>query len=346
MTKRTILLTITAVTAILLLTAVIRQQLSNHEPIALTGLQEPRGLTPLAGGNLLIAEVGGGRLLRLSPRGELTVIQAGLPATLGGPSGSYPTGISAAVRIDRTYYYIIGEFRGRGYSTLYKLERGGVPEPLAGGLGRDGFPATRLTNPYDLVAAPDGSLLVSDGGANAVLRIGQDGTISEYATFPRRDNPAYPDDIHPQIDVVPTGLTFGPDGALYLATFSGLPYPPGAAVVYRLEDRNGDGDALDEGETAVFADGFSTATDVAFDSGGALLVTEYSHDMRALIQDFGAESAARYPGRLLRWRDGAVQVVADDLVSPTAVAVANGRIFVSEEFAGRVREIVPVAERP
>lgn len=37
-------------------------------------------------------------------------------------------------------------------------------------------------------------------------------------------------------------------------------------------------------------------------------------------------------------------VVEDGLVSPTSVAVADGRIFVSEEFAGRITEVS--ADRP
>ena len=48
-----------------------------------------------------------------------------------------------------------------------------------------------------------------------------------------------------------------------------------------------------------------------------------------------------FPGRLVRWRDGAITVVASGLVSPTAVALMDGRIYVSEEFAGRVRIIEP-----
>jgi len=32
--------------------------------------------------------------------------------------------------------------------------------------------------------------------------------------------------------------------------------------------------------------------------------------------------------------------VAEGLVSPTAVAISGDRVFVSEEFAGRVREVL------
>ena len=37
----------------------------------------------------------------------------------------------------------------RDFSTLYRLEPGGEPEKLAGGVGPFGFSTTRITNPYD-----------------------------------------------------------------------------------------------------------------------------------------------------------------------------------------------------
>lgn len=312
-----------------------------HRPVVVTGLDAPRGLTPLEDGGLLIAEVLGGRVLRLDPSGQVTVLLEELPATMGGPGERYPTGVSSAVMVNDVIYYIIGEFRGRGYSSLYKATAGGDPQHQAGGVARDGFPTTQLTNPYDLVPAPDGGFFVSDSGFNAVLHISRAGDVSEYATFADRPNPLYPEhDIRPTIDVVPTGLTYGPDNALYLTSLTGVPYPAGAAYVYRIEDINGDGEAMDAGETTVFAKGFSAATDLAFDEDGSLLVAEFSTDMAGLFRESDVSMGARAPGRLVRWRNGKIHVVAEGLVSPTAVAVVDGQLFVSEEFAGRVTEIV------
>lgn len=303
------------------------------------GMRAPRGITPLDDGSMLVAEVLGGRLLRMQPDGATQVIADDLPATLGGPTSTYPTGISAAVEVDGAYYFIVGEFRGRGYSALYRLDPGGTPEIVAGGIGDDGFPATDIVNPYDLVPAAGGGVFISDGGANAVLHVAPSGTISEYASFPRRENPT--PDMRTTIDVVPTGLAYGPDGALYMASLTGIPYPRDAAIVYRLEDLNADGDALDVGEVTEYAHGFSAATDLAFDTKGDLLVTEFSRDMPALVSEYSLDDAAQVPGRLVRWRDGEIEQVAGGLVSPTAVAIVGGRIFVSEEFAGRVTEIRP-----
>ena len=69
---------------------------------------------------------------------------------------------------------------------------------------------------------------------------------------------------------------------------------------------------------------------------------EFSSDLRRMVDEFGYERSAYLSGRLVRWRGGAqpMEVVADGLDSPTAVAVgADGEIYVSKEFAGRVVRI-------
>ena len=303
---------------------------------AATGLVAPRGLHPLPDGGLLIAE-GGGRILRLDPDGVLQTVAEQLPtatSTLYG--GMYTIGPSGVAFAGGAYYFVVGEFRDKGFREAYRYEPGGRPVRLTGQdpLGLE--PPNFLTNPYDLAVDPDGSLLVSDSGINAVLRVNTGGEVSKYADIAPLAGVASTD-----LDSVPTGLTRGPDGALYVGILSGHPYPEGAARIYRLEDRNGDGDAMDEGETTVYADGFTAVTDVAFDTDGTLLVTEMSNDL-ATLDDLGYARSTEYPGRLLRWRGEGqeVEVVADDLFTPTALAVsADGGVFVSEEFAGRVIRI-------
>ena len=300
------------------------------------GLIAPRGLHPLPGGDLLIAE-GGGRILRLDAGGDLHTVVSQLPtATSSLYGGHYTIGPSGVAYAGGAYYFIVGEFRDKGFREAYRYEPGGRPERLTGQDPIGLEPPNFLTNPYDLAIEPDGSLLVSDSGINAVLRVNTDGEVSRYVDIAPLTGVASTD-----LDSVPTGLTRGPDGALYVGILSGHPYPQGAARVFRLEDRNGDGDAMDEGETTVYADGFTAVTDVAFDADGSLLVVEMSNDL-ATLDDLGYARSAEYPGRLVRWQgEGqALEVVADGLFSPTALAVsADGDVFVSEEFAGRVVRI-------
>jgi len=181
-----------------------------------------------------------------------------------------------------------------------------------------------------------GDVLVTDSGRNSVIRITSDGHISDYAFFPDEPIP----DTGETAQAVPTGAVWGPDGALYVATLTGWPHPAGAATVYRVADTNADGDAIDDGEVTSYSTGFSAATDLAFETDGSLLVTEFSTQMKVLVSDLTLENATDLPGRLVRRAvDGTTSVVAENLVGPTAVAVLGERIFVSEEFAGRVVEV-------
>ncbi|MDE2765573.1 MAG: ScyD/ScyE family protein [Chloroflexota bacterium] len=302
------------------------------------GLESPRGLTPHDGG-LLVAEVASGAITRLEPDGSRSVVLDLLPTLANGPEGA-PAGPSAVIPDgDGGLLFAVSEARAKGFREVYRWRPGEHPMGITGQELLAVSPPNPLLNPYDLAPAPGGGLFVSDAGANVIWRVSPDGELALYADFPPLDNPT--GEGPSEMDAVPTGLALGPDGALYAAMLTGFPYPTGAALVHRLEDVNGDGDALDAGEMSVAARGLTAATDVAFDADGAMLVTEFSADMRALVE-LGYAEAAQAPGRLVRVRpDGGLDALADDLVSPTAVAVLDGRIFVSEEFAGRVREIPP-----
>jgi hypothetical protein len=169
------------------------------------------------------------------------------------------------------------------------------------------------------------------------MHVAANGAISPFAIFTDRPNPLFPAVGGPTMDQVPTGLEIGPDGAVYVATLTGFPFPPGEARVYRLADANGDGDAMDEGETTIFASGLTSATNLGFDSDGSLLVTEFSTNM-----------LKQAPGRLVRVIDGVIsEVVRAPLVSPTGLTVlADGRIVVSQEFLNVVGELDALAAGP
>ncbi|MFW6174556.1 MAG: ScyD/ScyE family protein [Chloroflexota bacterium] len=353
--KRIIGKPVVAVTAALALAMMIGGLVAADEhmsPVA-TELERPRGLAVQDDGNLLVAEGAGGRILEVAPDGTVTEILTGIPTTTGMVEGQEETtGVSTAIEMDGTYYYVVGEdLEGDvdGMESLYEFTPGEDPELIADlgeyeranntddGTTPDGEPDL-LSNPYDLVAAPMGGFFVSDAGANAVLHVTESGDITPYAIFPDRANPMSGTAGEPTMDVVPTGLEIGPDDSLYMTSLTGFPYPSGEARVYRITDLNGDGDATDGGEIRIFAQGLTTATDLAFDSDGSILVTEFSTDMLA---------EEPQPGRLMRYRAGSLSTVAEDLPSPTSVVVGEDEnIYASLELAGIVARVFRPGDEP
>jgi hypothetical protein len=307
-------------------------------PASLDGLAAPRGLSPTSDGSLLIAEGGAGRLLKWNLSDAPEIVSDAFPyLAVSGIEGESASGVSAALEVgDGRFYVIVGEARAKGHQELYSLTPPGAPRPVTGQDVQGFTPPQPITNPYDFVVTPSGDLLVTDSGRNSVIRITPDGEITDYAFLPPVEVPS----TNETAQAVSTGAVWGPDGALYVATLTGWPHPPGKATVFRLADANDDGDALDDGELTPYATGFSAATDLAFEADGSLLVTEFSTQMQALVSDLTLENAVDLPGRLVRRSvDGSTSVVAENLVGPTAVALVGDRIFVSEEFGGRVVEV-------
>jgi hypothetical protein len=316
-----------------------------QEPVFIAGLNAPRGLS-IADGALLVAEQGGGRILLVSPDGTSEVLLEGIVAgRFNSPEGPTIAGVSAVAKVGDRYFYAIAGSLGTiaGTEAIYAFREGELPLLLAdlGQYERDnntGWDVDHAatpeinSNPFDLVGDGHTGVFVTDAAANAILHVGADGTIALFAQFPDRDNPRW---FHPRLgregslggpkmDQVPTGLTIGPDGALYVTTLTGFPFPQGSARIYRVADQNGDGDALDWRDVTLFAEGLTAATDLAFSSDGTLYVTEFSTDM-----------LNRAPGRLVQIANGTVTEVMGGLVSPTSVAVTeDGGVVVTQEFPG------------
>ncbi|MFN3303928.1 MAG: ScyD/ScyE family protein [Roseateles sp.] len=84
------------------------------------------------------------------------------------------------------------------------------------------------SNPWNFAQAAGGTL-VTDAGANALLRVAADGSVSTLAVFDARVfSPVRP------TESVPTGVAIGPDGAAYVGELTGFPFPAGAARIHRV----------------------------------------------------------------------------------------------------------------
>ena len=277
-------------------------------------------------GNLYIAEAGAielpadtmvspstnhsSRILRIGPDRQVTAILDRLPFTHYATAGDI--GATDVSVLDDTVFVLTGEGYDDGLSrAVLRLRPGAAPQrtadllgfafastPIAEQLASGGVPS----NPYAMVAAPDGNTLyVTDGASGTVLSITHDGQVRTFATVPGM----------PPL----TGLAFGPDHRLYIAMLSALPLANGNGGIWVA-------DAAGRIEPAV--SGLTMPIDVAFDAAGAMYVLEFS-----VAQP--SQPYIAHTGRLLRiTADGAQVVVLERLNFPTAMLFSGqGDLYIS-----------------
>jgi hypothetical protein len=185
------------------------------------------------------------------------------------------------------------------------------------------------SNPFALAVDSIGRAYITDSSANAVLRYTTTGTTNRFYTFPLISNSLFPKQGPQNISQAPTGITIGPDDAIYVTTFTAYPYPVGGGRVYRLDDKNADGDAMDAGEATVYATGLTTPTALAFDDKGFLHVAEYSTNL-----------LTKQTGRISKLVNGTPTAEVYALTGPTALALPEtGAMLVTEESVGRVTDV-------
>jgi hypothetical protein len=179
------------------------------------------------------------------------------------------------------------------------------------------------SNPYGVFVSAN-NRYVTDAGGNDLLRVAPNGDVSLVAVFSPVPAPAPFNSAEP----VPTEVSVGPDGALYVSLLTGAPFTAGAAGIYRVVT----------GQTPQLYQGnFKAITDFAFGPDGSLYVLE--HASSAMF--FGG------PGRLIKVApNGTRTVITTALNRPTGVIVDDeGLIYVSNNGTsagtGEVLKIVP-----
>lgn len=186
----------------------------------------------------------------------------------------------------------------------------------------DPVPGGNDSNPYGVLALP-GRRVIADAGANALYEAHQNGTIRTLAIFPSRLVPAppflgLPPGAMIPMQAVPTAVTEGPDGALYVGQLTGFPFPIGGANVYRVPRRGG--------TPEVFATGFTNIVDLAFDPSGTLYVLQIGNGLNSV-----PEPPLAPPGSLIRVNaDGTHTTIYSGLFYPGGVAFdRNGVAYVT-----------------
>ncbi|BAZ26425.1 hypothetical protein NIES4073_73320 [Kalymmatonema gypsitolerans NIES-4073] len=211
------------------------------------------------------------------------------------------------------------------------------------------------SNPYAL-AIKGNTAYVVDAAANNVLTVGLDGSnLTSFVVLPKQKiaNPVFPtpgpgqvlppeapspDQIPDEVEIesVPTGAAFGPDGALYVSEYTGFPFPVGEARIFRVGS---------DGEVTVYADGFTQLSDLEFDAQGNLYALQYSNAPQWLgVADASLIQIAPDGTRT-------TLLSGNGLESATALTVGpDGAVYVSSKgdrpVVGQVLRVDPKAKVP
>ena len=306
-----------------------------------SGLSNPRGIAFAPNGALYVVEAGSGgsgpciprpaqpgnrcfgltgAVTKILPGGGFQRLVNGLPSMAladgtseGGPAKLSFQGTAAYVTMGMggDPAAVRAALGGQGdlFGTLLRVTPSGqyqvVGDIAAHEAATNPAGGTVDSNPYGVLALA-GRRVVADAGANALIEARADGGTRTLAVPPALTVP------FPR-QAVPTSVTEGPDGALYVGLLTGFPFFQGSASVLRIE-RDGSG-------MTTYAAGFTAIVDVAFDAGGALYVLETASGQ---TPPFPPPNPGLGAGRLKRQcPGGAPTVLLDGLTFPGGVAIGS-----------------------
>jgi hypothetical protein len=333
--------------------------------VLLSDLSSPKGLSINDAGELVIAQGAFG------PPGPVLVLP------VRGPNRGVPTPITdpfsltdiAISPIDGTGWAIAGDahlYHQLGDGTIVDVldipgYQAGDPDPV----DHDDPPNPTESNPYGLAVDRHGNALVADAAGNDLLRVAPDGTTVTVARFDLEavatdhlppDFPLPPGvTLPPEFDAeaVPTTVTIGPDGAIYVGELKGFPFRPGTSRVWRIKPHaEGAWCSADEpdptGSCSTYSSGYTAIHDIAFNKHSRRM---YVYELAAdgvLAFEEGFATGVFPPAVLLevkkRWhREWRIELVTGELSQPGGVVVArNGKVYVTDGVfsVGRVSQVL------
>ena len=193
----------------------------------------------------------------------------------------------------------------------------GDPDPV----DHDDPPNPIESNPYGLTVMKNGDALVADAAGNDIIRVTPDGAAITVARFDLEavgtdllppDLPfPLPDPLPATFDAeaVPTTVTIGPDGAIYVGELKGFPFRPGSSNIWRIKP-NAEGawcsvNSKDPTrKCSLYSTGYTAIQDIAFDkNNGRLYVYELAED-GTFAFEAGLETGEFPPAVLLEVKRG------------------------------------------
>jgi hypothetical protein len=325
------------------------------------GLHSPRGLAFGPGGILYAAEAGdagnGGAVLQIlnsaSQHPTVGTVVDGLPSI--GDEGEYIgiDGISVLGRgTNQTIYGVFGlapqNSGSADFGRVVGIGRTGAVDTIAN-VGEFDFAWSAAhadlweefdpgdSNPYGILALP-GHVYVADAGTNTLDEVHADGSIDVLAYFPNEL-------IR---DAIPTCVTQGPDGALYIGTLafvdSAVLGP--SAKVYRVDPA--DANLADPTATpmTVWASGLWPINGCAFGPDGTFYASQLYTNPGWLFS--GGQAPALGDVVAIPWQSPSThRSLTGGSLGPTGgVAVGpNGSVFVANNTVGPGGQILRLADR-
>jgi sugar lactone lactonase YvrE len=140
------------------------------------------------------------------------------------------------------------------------------------------------------------------------------------------------------VQSVPTSVTIGPDGALYVGELTGAPFPVGGASVWRVASGE---------EPTKYATGFTNIIGLGFAPDGTLYVAEMGHEgLMSVFTGSGAPPVGAILAVPAGGGEPTVVATGDQFLALGGLAVdGQGNIYVSTNTlapgAGAVLKLTP-----
>jgi hypothetical protein len=314
-------------------------QLIPHVRVVAEGLVNPVGMALLPDGGLLVAEEGTGErdssagVSLITPDGRVGRVISGLPS--GRDAGDLSGVPLVALSPDgQTLYLAHFQFSEGHLWTLALGQEGPLSLETVPRTTDDLTPTmlpsgnVYLTNPFDMTFDPVGMPVVSDASNNGVAKETADGRTRFFHRFDRLTDPA---NEALQIDAVPTGIDHLGDE--YLVTLTGgCPYPADSGLLVAIDEQRNQRTLVSE---------LNMPIDVAVGPDGTIWLLEFAR-FEPGASCFTGTGYLPGTGRLSRLTEGGdLETVLPQLDYPGAVLpLADGSLYVTEIFAGRVIHIV------
>ena len=190
------------------------------------------------------------------------------------------------------------------------------------------------SNPFGLTVDQLGNALIADAAGNDLIKVTPSGDATTVARFDLEA--VETDHLPPEFGVfppeitaeaVPTTVTIGPDGAIYVGELKGFPFRPGTSNVWRI-DPNATGvlcsvNTPSQG-CSVYRSGFTGIQDIAFGPDKKLYVLELAEG-GVLAFEGGFETGEFPPAVLLKTSShGRTELAAGQLSEPGGIAFGRG----------------------